>query len=258
MSTQEIKSQQGLRWTNIIRPSAKDKSELKSTFSFHDADFKDAFRSTFRSQIVIRENYTYMILVVPIFDPVSRTIQIDEVDTFIGKDWIVTIHDGKIPSLKELWEELKTDKKKLNELLNDNCSKFIAKMLHEVIDRTYPMIDHIDQELEKIKNAIYDETEDRRSLVKEILRMRQNITDMRKAVRGYSGVFQHFNDTALQKGGLIIFSDNKLLEGLVNDAADIWEALDSNKEEVEALQEANDGLIGHNLNEIFKTLTGIS
>lgn len=252
------KSKNGVEWTDLVQPTAKEKAQIKLDFpNLHEADLKDAFRSTFRSQIVGRKDYVFMVIVIPVFQPETHTIFIDEVDVFIGKDWVLTIHDDTLPVLREFRESVENDKQLRDSLLSENCAPFAASLLHNVIDRTYPMTDHIDQELEEIKNHIYQETRDRRVLVKEILRVRQNITDIRKAVRGYATMFQHLNG-AQQTGDLPVFINSKLFEGLVKDATDIWEALDSNKEEVESLQQANESLITHNLNEIFKTLTGIS
>ncbi len=258
MSIRQVNHGNAVHWTDVIKPTDEDQKQLTAEYDLHEADVKDAFRTTFRSQMVVREQYTFIVLVIPVFERESKTIRIDEIDFFIGKNWVVTIHQDTMPTIRELRDEVKGDEAAAEKLLGESCAPLIARILHNVVDRTYPMIDHIDQELEELKNQIFHETQNSRKLVKEILRIRQNITDMRKAARGHGNIFQHLIDDATSSSKKSIFPNAVLLDGLVNDAADIWEALDSNKEEVESLQDANEALIGHNSNQIFKTLTGIS
>ncbi len=252
MSLTEIASSTSVHWIDVAKPNENDKQEIRRRFHFHQADLQDAFRSTLRSQVVVREKYIFLVLMVPFFDTNTHTIQIHESDLFIQKDSIVSIHHKQVPPFIKLKKELNNTTTG-EALLSAGSNGLLAEMLHRITDHIYPMMDHIDQELEEIKTSIFSGETSRRILVEEILRIRGNITDMRKALRGYTSIYSHLTSKEVK-----LIKDTQRLEGLLNDAKDIWASLESHKEEIEALEDANESMITHNLNEIFKTLTAFS
>ncbi|MFC1598029.1 magnesium transporter CorA family protein [Patescibacteria group bacterium] len=259
MSMKEVKNKKNkLRWVNLVKPSNKDRQDLKAEFGFHRIDLVDAFRLTYRSKIAKREDYVFLVLMVPAYNRETRAITIHEIDLFIGKNFLVSVHQGKVAPIQKLFVSALKNTKKRADLMNRGVEHLLHQIVKDTLENTYPMIDVTNDELEELKETIFYETAKRNVLVEEILRIRRNITDMRKSLRGHGTVIEHLIKEEKERPSIKLVKSPAQFELLVHEANEIWVSLESNKEMIEALEDANDSMITHGLNSIIKTLTVFS
>jgi magnesium transporter len=260
MSYTEIRNTEGsLRWIDIVKPTTSDRKRLEKEFSFFEGDVLDAFRPTLRSKITKWEHYIFLVLMVPVYNHAKHAITVDEVDFFIGKDYIITVHQGSLPPIKKLWRTCETGQqgKKDCEMMSQDAEHALFEVLDDVQEYVYPMIDNINDDLEHLKKVIFL-GENTRQMVKEILQARRNITDMRKAMRSHAPTITHLIKHEGNEKVLQLVQHPSLFEDLIDYAEEIWGTLESDKEMIEALEDANDALISHTLNDTIKVLTGFS
>ncbi|MFH1426134.1 MAG: magnesium transporter CorA family protein [Candidatus Kerfeldbacteria bacterium] len=247
-----------LRWIDITKPTQQDRDAIKNEFDLLRIDLSDAFRSTYRSKISHRENYIFLVLMVPIFRYETQSIDIEEIDLFIGKDYVISVHQGNLKPLKSLIKTALNNGNKKEELLGRGVEHFAHELLNGLLSYTYPMVDEIDNVLEKLKIDIFADKKSRRILVKDILLIRGNVAELRKAIRGHVTVIGQLIKRDNDPNAFDFITQPALFESLVDDAEEIWAALESNKELIEALEDANESLVSHSLNEVMKTLTVFS
>ncbi|OGY88135.1 MAG: hypothetical protein A2458_02940 [Candidatus Kerfeldbacteria bacterium RIFOXYC2_FULL_38_9] len=238
------------QWLNVIKPDQKDHQTLSKKFQFTADDLDDAFKSTLRSKIVNRGKYIFFVALVPFYDQKTNKVNVSEIDIFMGDDFLITISNGKIEALKTIFAKYQAVKfyssiKQVDELF--------FKIIDTILENIYPLIDTINDTLEKIKQHIFAGN-NARATSHNILITRRNITDMRKALRGYGALLNNLTRYA-QTSNYAFSPDLKKFEELAEDAQEIWAVLESHKEMVEALKDSNESLISHNLNAVMKTLT---
>lgn len=249
---------QDLQWVDIVRPTHEDRNAVKKLFPFiNDRDISEAWSNTERSKIAKREQYIYLDLLVPIYNHTTRSIEIDEIDFFIGKHFVITVHQGTLPPITGLSTRCQKNDQHRSNLLSSNSEYLFSNLLRHLLDYTSPLIDHINDELDQLKHKIFG-NESSRIIVKDILLTRRNITDLRKALRGHSALIAHIIKNDKHEQPLFYLKHHALFNELIDYSNEIWGTLESYKEIIEALEDANESMISHMLNDIMKTLTVFS
>lgn len=249
-----------IEWIDIFKPNDVDRAILTKRFHFDNGDVQDAFRSTARSKITQWENYIFLVLLVPVYNKKTHTIDIDEIDCFIGKNFLITVHQKPLPPVRDLFQrcEKALKNKKTDTAMASTIEHLVFELIDDIQEYVYPMIDHINGEIDELKKSIFNEAFDTRKMVKQILRVRRNITDMRRALRGHSPILTHLIKKERKEHALSIVEHPALFEDLIDYSNEIWHTLESHKETIEALEDANDALISHSLNETMRALTAFS
>lgn len=261
MSTQHLfNADHTIEWIDIFNPTQKDREYITEHFSFDPGDIQDAFRSTLRSKITRWENYIFLVLLVPIYNTHRHSIEIDEIDCFIGKNYLITVHQKPLPPIHHLFVRCENAyrEKKEDSAMASTIEHLIFEIIDDMQEYVYPMIDNISDDIEDLKSSIFDEELDTRKMVKKILHVRRNVTDMRRALRGHAPILGHFIKKEQKEHALSVVEHPTLFEDLIDYSNEIWYTLDSHKETIEALEDANDALISHSLNETMRALTAFS
>lgn len=257
MATQQVKNSSGsLTWLDINNPSEEDRALMMKLGNFTITDLEDALRKTQRTKIVKHKEYIYLVMTAPVYDEETRSIEVHEVDLFIGKDFVITVHHGNLPQLSEMIKRCTQIDSYRNRIMENGVEYLVYKIIETVQENTYPMIDYINDELDRLKHEIFGETH--RSLISDILHVRQNITDMRTALRSHGSIISHLMKAGKDENVVHIVQQKARFGELIDYANELWGVLESSKEMVEALEDAHDALLSHNLNDTMKTLTSAS
>ena len=96
-------------WINIEHPSQEDIEHLRRYYPFHPLDLEDCLSSIERPKVDEYEEYLFLVMHFPIYDPHERISRISEVDVFIGNGYLITLHDGELRPLMRLFGECQKD-----------------------------------------------------------------------------------------------------------------------------------------------------
>lgn len=242
---QEFKSK-NFSWTNISHNGAKETDYLQKKFKFNEIDLKDCLPPIQRPKLVVRENYLFMILLFPVFDRETKVVHASEIDFFVTRKGLVTVHSGELQTLEEIFT--KCEKKTIS------C-KDPAALIHDILNQLllscFPMLVHINSDIDNVETKLRYEFE--KGTITEILRIKTNIVNLRKAMQPHKQVIRSLiaeSPKFFQARQLKIYFEN-----LVQHTKEIWDMLDNYKDAIDALHETNVSLINFRVNEIMKTLT---
>ncbi len=246
MSVQKIK-QQSKEWLDITSPTKADRAYLEKKCDFEEVDIAYAFAKTLRTKITPRQGYTFLVTLVPSYNKEKESIELHEVDIFLTPTQLITIHQQPITALVDLHAELKSNIPARRALFNNGTKHVLFMVMETLLEHTDDMIDTLNDELESLKKDIFSGTHGTQ-MVNATLNMRHSVTEMRKAVRGFLTILTHIHT---QK-------NLEYFEGLHDYASELWDNLESHKELIEALEDANETIIAHNLNGVLRLLTMFS
>lgn len=250
---QKIKTQK-FTWINITNPNPSSIEYLRQNFNFHPLDLDDCLNETLRAKLDEYDDYLFMVMNLPIFDRKTRVISLTEVDIFIGKDFLITINNGKLEPLKNMFESCQIDESERIKYLNDDVTFLIYNILNNFQKYCFPILNHISQDLRDVESEIFNHQE--KKMVREILIIKRNITNFRRSVESHKNVIKKLGEMShknFMKNDLQLYFKNNLEQ-----SKEIWEALENLKETVDVLHSTNESLISFKLNSIMKTLTIIS
>ena len=118
------------------------------------------------------------------------------------------------------------------------------------------MLRKIGNKLDAIEDDIFEE-ERSEDVVRDISRVKQEIINFRKVIRPQRPVLRDLENVKER-----FLAPDLDLEIYFDDIVDaherIWDMLENYKEVVEALEETNESVINHRVNEILRVLTAIS
>lgn len=250
-----------MRWINLTDlqgPNCPEIKFLKKNFSLHRINLEDSLAIGQRPKIDIYHDNLFLVLLYPVYIRNTGAIVAREIDFFISKGFIITIHDNKLPIIERYFNHLKKQKnyKEKNEFLANNVMIVLYELLNKLISHCFPMLDHISMDINRAEKHIFKGKE--KEMVKEILASRRNIVHYRKTMSAHKNILKklgHANSI------LKIFDPQKsdvYFNNLTDKTKDIWDSLESFKESIEALHDTNESLISFRLNIIMKTFTIIS
>lgn len=208
-----------------------------------------------RPQISEYPHYIFFILTFPVYNNKTKEIESGEIDFFIGSKFLVTISDGTIPIIDNFFSEIESNEYSKERYISGAHPIYLLyEILHRLQNYTFPMLDHISMDIESIEKRIFNDNE--KTLVKEILYIKRNIVDFRRIMQAHKNIIRKLMNTHTK-----FFMHNKTnvyFSNILDKTKDIWDILETQKENINAFQETNESLISYRLNDIMRILTVIS
>ncbi len=242
-----------LNWINITNAKNKEIDYLKRKFKFSASDLRDAYsnRLSERPKFYIRGNYCFLVLQFPIYNPKTKTIEAEEIDFFIGSDYVISIHRDTLPPLIELFNKCNNDKFFKGQYLNSTNSLLLYEILTRLHEYCYPILDHISLDIKNLEKNIFAGRE--RRMVTEILFVKRNLLSFRKIMQPHKTIIQKMTKKKIELLPMNGYKD--YFDDLIENTKDIWDNLNNQKEMIEALEDTNSSLVSFKLNDIMRTLT---
>ncbi len=245
-----------ITWINIINPDDEEIKYLQDKFAFHPLDLKDAYisKKAQRPQVSVRPDYVFLVFLFPVYNRQTREIFPAEVDFFIGKDFIITLHDNQLIGLVDFFKNCQNYEYYRDLYLAQGPIFLLYQILDRLFNNCLPMLDHIGEDNLNIEKQIFQGRE--REMVKEILIIKRNIVNFRTIMQSHRTIIRRLME--VDNPNLSFKNYRTHYEKLLTYTKDIWEILENHKETIDALQETNESSISFRLNDIMKTLTIIS
>ncbi len=245
----------GLRWVNIERPGALERVWLEASFEFHALDIEDVLSRNQRPKIDVYDDYLFIVLHFPIFDPAAGRLGTGELDLFVGPDYLVTIPNQPLQPVEYLFERCRAKEELREELFSRGAGYLLYRLVDDSFDYCFPMLRKIGNKLDSLEDEIFEGRAE--EVVRDISNVKQEIINFRKVIRPQRPVLRD-----LEKVKQRYLAPDLDLEVYFDDIVDaherIWDMLENYKEVAEALEETNESVISHRLNDILRVLTSIS
>jgi magnesium transporter len=252
----EIVQGEGLRWINIERPTPLEWSWLQEHFEFHALDLEDVLSRNQRPKIDEYPDYLFIVLHLPVFDRSVGRLNVGELDMFVGPDFVVTIPNQALQPVEYLFERCRTNEETREKLFRRGSGYLLYRIVDDSFDYCFPMLRKIGNKLDAIEDDIFEE-ERSEEVVRDISRVKQEIINFRKVIRPQRPVLRDLENVKQR-----FLAPDLDLEIYFDDIVDaherVWDMLENYKEVVEALEDTNESVLNHRVNEILRVLTAIS
>ena len=252
----EIVEGAGLRWVNIERPTPLEWSWLQEHFDFHALDLEDVASRNQRPKIDEYPDYLFIVLHLPVFDPSVGRLNVGELDMFVGPDFVITIPNQELQPVEYLFERVRSNEEFREKVFSRGSGYLLYRIVDDSFDYCFPMLRKIGNKLDAIEDDIFEE-ERSEEVVRDISKVKQEIINFRKVIRPQRPVLRELENYKQR-----FLAPSLDLEIYFDDIVDaherIWDMLENYKEVIEALEETNESVLNHRVNEILRVLTAIS
>ena len=245
----------GLRWVNIERPGALERAWLEEHFDFHALDLEDVLSRNQRPKIDVYDDYLFIVLHLPVFDRAAKRLGAGELDLFVGPDYMVTIPNQPLQPVEYLFERCRAKEELREQLFSRGSGYLMYRLVDDSFDYCFPMLRKIGNKLDALEDDIFEGRAD--EVVRDISNVKQEIINFRKVIRPQRPVLRDL-ERVKQRYLSTDFDLEIYFDDIVDAHERIWDMLENYKEVAEALEETNESVISHRVNDILRVLTSIS
>jgi magnesium transporter len=246
---------EGLRWVKIDSPTAVEQAWLEEHFDFHALDFEDVLSRNQRPKIDRYDDYLFIVLHFPVFDSAAGRLGAGELDLFVGPGYLVSIPNQPLQPVEYLFERCRQKEEMREQLFSRGSGYLLYRIVDDGFDYCFPMLRKIGNKLDALEQEIFEGRSE--EIVRDISNVKQEIINFRRVIRPQRPVLRD-----LEKVKSRYLAPEMDLEIYFDDIVDaqerIWDVLENYKEVIEALEDTNESVISHRVNDILRVLTSIS
>jgi magnesium transporter len=239
-----------LTWIDFSDPGADDVQYLQENFNIHPLAIEEFVTPTYRPKATQYDNCLFLTVHIPLFNEKSRTTYPGELDIVITKDHLITGHTDGIFQLEEFFRSLAENEGKRRLYMSKTPSHLLYKILELLLDSLFPSLDHIHEKLLYIEDQVFNGKE--KEMVFEISVVKRDILNFRRTLKPQRHIIESLTQMKSE------FVDSELMpyfQDLIGTNIRLWNALESNKETIESMEETNNSLLSNKLNLTMKVLT---
>jgi magnesium transporter len=243
-----ITQKQTTVWVDVVDPTAEEIAHVGKLFDFHPLALEDVERGEQRPKIDEYDEYHYIVFY-------GLTVEEEkclshEVDIFVGKHYIVTFHDSRLPVIEETAERWRAHTSKL---ASHGPGFLLYSLLDSMVDGYFPVLDDIAERAERLEETIM--LHGQPGLQAEILKLRRELLLIRRIAgpeRDILNVLVRQDPPLFGRKEIAYFHDvyDHLLR--IMDSVDIYRDI------LSSVLDANLSMISYSLNITVKRLTSAS
>jgi magnesium transporter len=208
-----------------------------------------------RPKIDVYDDYLFIVLHLPVFDRAVGRLGSGELDLFVGPGYVVTIPNQPLQPIEYLFERCRAKEELREQLFSRGSGYLLYRLVDDSFDYCFPMLRKIGNKLDALEDDIFDGRSE--EVVRDISNVKQEIINFRKVIRPQRPVLRD-----LEKVKQRYLATDLDLEIYFDDIVDaherIWDMLENYKEVAVALEETNESVISHRVNDILRVLTSIT
>lgn len=235
------------QWFHFTKPTPEDFELIKKYFTIHKIHFFELKSPSSRAKFEKYDDYLYLILKLPIYSELKKTVYPKEIDFIITKNRLLSICYEQLPPVDEL---LNTNVgKNLNTI---NLSDFLYRLIKVNLEFLQRELVHIKADIDKINDELTNPTT---LTIEHISFIKRDILDFTKIIEPQKIIFEKFIHTAkdfFEQQTSPFFDDLKTLF----DEVIIY--IKNYKEIVDSAEMSAQNILTIKTNEIIKILTIIA
>lgn len=241
-----------ISWLDISFDESKKIETIDKKLHLHPFVARELPVPIKRPKIEEYDDYIFMVLHFPVFDRKTRTTHPVELDFLVSRAQVITIHPQEIPALKIFFDDCN-----LQDYLKKQYFKgagvLLLSILDKLIDSCLPMLDHIQDNIDKIEQQVFAGKE--REMLSEIAIVKRDLINFRRTIKPQRSVLE-----ILAKKVNRFFADEltHLSQEVVGSNVRVWNTLENHKEMIEAIEETNNSLLSYKISNVVKILTIVS
>lgn len=224
---------------------------LREVFHFHPLAIEDALRDTHLPKLDDYASYLYLVFHTVALGDEPMDIDTEEVDVFLGANFLVTIHEDERRSIDRCWNA----EHHVEVGLARGPAMLLYELLDSQIDNYIPLIDAFEEQLEKLGDDIFRSSFEERALLDRLLTAKSSSLRLQRILAPQRELL-----------GRLSTGDYKVVPAHVRMYyRDVYDHLarlanlaDSMRDLASSTIETHLALVNNRMNEVMKVLTMVS
>lgn len=163
-------------WVDLSDPTPEEARILTDLFAFHELAVEDALSEIHHPKVESYGSYLYLILHGIDFREAEHSFNTQDVDFFLGEQYLVTVHPGISRTLAKMREVCARNERALGE----GPAALLHRIIDAMVDHYRPEADRLNDRLDALEEEIFERPDGR--LAKQILNFKADVSSLRRVV----------------------------------------------------------------------------
>lgn len=246
-----IKNQESVLWVDFISEPPQTSQPILEEFGFHPLAIDDALQETHVPRLDDWGEYLYIVLNYMNFQTNGETweTQVDELDVFLGKNYIVTHHDYQINAVDETWVICDRDESNIQQ----GADHILYRIADHMMASYMPAVEKIDEAIDEIEDQVFHRPSPR--TLERIFALKRALLAMRRIIIPQREVL---NKLARDDYKVVDSRDRVFFRDIYDHLVRLHDLNESLRDIVGGVQDTYLSAVNNRMNEIMKTLTIIT
>lgn len=238
-----------ITWIDIENPTRKEINSLTKDYPFHPLYLEMCLWKGQLAQIAKEENYLFILFHIPKHNEPDNTISSDQICIFLGKDYLITVHEDTAYSLRNLFDACRNNKEERDAYFKKSSAYLLYNIIDSLAKDISKELQTVLHELDEIEDLVFDV---KISGAYKISQIRQKIIKLRRII----GAFKHImEDLPASINDFTGDNLSRYYKNINNTINKLWETLVEAKETVEIYKDADFTVSTEKTNKILGVLT---
>ena len=162
----------GFRWFHVEDVTGPALSALAAEFHLHELAVEDSRTSGTRAKIEEYEGHLFIVVNTLHFEKDKDSCWFGEFDIFVGKDFLITVHNGPSRTAAEVKPRFASDPKMAQP------GRLLYALLHVIVGRYMPVLDTIEERMDAVEERAYIEPTP--TILSEIFGIKRALIEFRR------------------------------------------------------------------------------
>ncbi|UHA73206.1 magnesium/cobalt transporter CorA [Paenibacillus sp. 481] len=232
-------------WVDFDRPSAEEAVLLEQQFHFHPLAIEDCIHWLQRPKVDHYPDLHFFIMHA--INP--ATLKAEEVDFFLGTNFIVTFHLQPSTEIDHVWQQMTEQR----HLIKKGHVYATYLVMDNLVDSYFPTLYQIEDQLNELENQ--EQSVSIQKLLEQIYTIRADLLKIRKTVIPMRDLFYRIISSDKIAG---IKQHTPYFTNIYDHLLKLSEMIESNREITADMRDSYNSLLSNRMNNIMKTLTVVT
>lgn len=232
-------------WFDISDPGEHDIAILRDTFHFHPLSIEDATRNPQRPKIDSYTRYYFLVFYAICYRD-NNTIETQQLNLFLGKNYIVSVHTGEFRQVQETIARWRAP----DSPLGNTVGALLYALLDAIVDDYFPIMDQVTEHIDELEDAIFKEFD--QSAIQDIFSLKRDLLQVRRIIAPERDVIN-----TLLRREVPVFQPEDIvyLQDVYDHVLRVADSLDVYRDLLSSALDSFLSVQSNNLNQIVKVLT---
>lgn len=246
-----IRNRQGILWVDFVSEPPENCLPILQGFGFHPLSIDDALQETHVPKLDDWGEYLYLVFN---YMNIARNgeewdTNLDELDVFLGSNFIVTHHDHPIAAVDSTWNLCDRDARTLQE----GADHVLYKITDYLVADYMPVVENIDDAIDQLEDQIFDRPSPQ--TLEKLFALKRVLLAMRRILLPQREVL---NKLARDDYKVIDPKDRIFFRDIYDHLVRLHDLNENLRDLVGGAQDTYLSVVNNRMNEIMKTLTIIT
>jgi magnesium transporter len=233
-------------WLDIEAPTEDSAQLMSQILKFHPLAIEDCVHKQMRPKIEEYSDHIFIVFHGINFNPGEYLLDTIDLDIFLGSNYIVTVHDKPLQSIKVTRERLEKNPK----ILEDGSDRVLYRVLDEVTARYFKVIDDMDGRMDKIEDNIFENFS--KDALPLIFSTKKEIMALRRLVAPQMEVLKNLT---YRESPYIKSSTQLYLRDVYDETLRIFDMLESQRDLLTSALDSYLSQVSNRTNDVMKVLS---